>query len=257
MKILTHDNIYIQSQTKSETKGDIWFLHGLGESSLSFRAAFKLLQDTPYNLYALDLPGFGASPAQEKCKTIKQLIPILHNLISSISQHQPTHLVAHSMSGIIATELCHTDKNSKNIKSIISIDGTIIINPDVAQRLTALSPENSVQQTIAAFYEYAKLSPAIMRYISSLNFTSSLTLHHFAQETHSYGTKEKSGARFLALEIPKLYIYGKQSWTKESVEFLNDNRIKTVGIDGGHWPMIDSPEECYDTILKFIESIPV
>ncbi len=252
MKIITHDNIYIRSLTKPEAKADIWLLHGLGESSLSFRHAFDLLKDEPFNLYAPDFPGFGASPARGDCQSIKELTQILAKLIPALSSNRPVHLVGHSMSGIVATELCHLMGNANMIKSLISIDGTIVLAPEVAQRLTAVTPQTVMKIFTDTFFNYAQAFPALMSYIASLNFADATTIYNFAQETYAYSGKEKSGARYLALDLPKLYIYGRQSWSGDSVAVIETNGQPTLGIDGGHWPMIDQPEKCYNSILSFI-----
>ena len=254
MNIFVHDNIYIRSQTKPKTKADIWFLHGLGEASLCFQEAFTLLEESPYNLYAPDFPGFGASPARKDCQSIPELENILCGTISTISKDRPLHLVGHSMSGIVATEIIHS--NALNtIKSLTSIDGTIIVKPDLKERLMGLSSDNSVLETIEVFYEQALSSPALIRYIASIRHANPKTLYHFARETFHYSGKEKAGKRYMDLELKKQYIYGKQSWSDETVAFLEAHNMRVLGAQGGHWPMIDSPEACYAAILDFIEGV--
>jgi len=252
MNIFVHENIYIRSHTKPEARGDIWLLHGLGESGLCFREAFTLLKDVPYNLYAPDFPGFGASSPRKGCQSIAALVEIMQETISDISQNQGIHLVGHSMSGIVATELIHS-RGANFAKSFVNIEGTIVVPFEIAERLTSLSPENSIQQTVDVFYDQALSSPTILRYIASLNFMDPKTLYNFARETYEYSGKDKSGARYLDIKIPKLYIYGRQSWTGKTVEFLKAHDMKTYGADGGHWSMVDSPKDCYSAILNFIQ----
>ena len=252
MNILIHDNVFIRQHVKDNAKGDIWFLHGLGESSLCFREGFEFFRDMDYNLYAPDFPGFGSSPRQKDCQTIAALSGILRDVITAISQGRDIHLVGHSMAGLVMTEMCHAHSLA-HVKSIVSIDGTLIVVPEVAQRLTSLSPENSVKETYDVFYAHAQTSPALMRYIASLNFTDPRTLYNFAQETYTYSGKDRAGQRYLDLDIPRLYIYGEQSWSGESVSFLKAHDMAVFGAAGGHWPMIDSPEDCYQRILEFVE----
>ncbi len=62
MKIKTPNGLFIRHNTIEKNRQSIWFFHGFADSGLAYKEVFDSSLSTEFNLYVVDLPGFGASP---------------------------------------------------------------------------------------------------------------------------------------------------------------------------------------------------
>ena len=61
---MVQEGVFLRTHLNTKSSAHIWFLHGFGESSLSFEEAFFSELVESYSLFVPDLPGFGVSPPQ-------------------------------------------------------------------------------------------------------------------------------------------------------------------------------------------------
>ena len=65
--------------------------------------------------------------------------------------------------------------------------------------------------------------------------------------------KSEIGKIYSELAIPRVYCYGTDSLSKESVEFLKLHGLELRAFDGiGHCPMTDDSEEFYSFLYEYI-----
>jgi pimeloyl-ACP methyl ester carboxylesterase len=102
LRAFSHGQIFGESYGNGPVR--VVWLHGWGRSHRDFVAAASALADAGIASVALDLPGFGASPAPLEAggaRTYAQLVaPVLREL-----SDDPVVLVGHSFGGRIATVL--------------------------------------------------------------------------------------------------------------------------------------------------------
>jgi pimeloyl-ACP methyl ester carboxylesterase len=60
--IIAIENIFLRTKKNPGAKGDIWFIHGFGDSGQCFKEVFSSGLARRFNIFVPDLPGFGASP---------------------------------------------------------------------------------------------------------------------------------------------------------------------------------------------------
>ncbi|MBI2342480.1 MAG: alpha/beta fold hydrolase, partial [Deltaproteobacteria bacterium] len=122
MPITTYkDSVFIRFRNGNKRKPHIWFVHGFGASSDSFREAFELKHLRRYTMFAPDFPGFGSSPALRSPHNITRSAELLKKLIRKFSPQNPVILVAHSLGGLIATKLALS--LGKKISGYVNVEG--------------------------------------------------------------------------------------------------------------------------------------
>ena len=252
MDIMTHNNIFIRFYEKPDARGDVWFIHGYGESGLSYKEAFESGLANSFNLFVPDFPGFGVSPFRPESATVRDSADILIGLIGEISKGRPVFLVGHSLGGIVGTwtamELSDKVKGYANIEGNLTSDDTFI---------TGLCAR---YDDVDSFYSFllGTIIPNIegdevfQRYFASLRFAHPRALLTWAKTCVEATGDTKSGEEYSKLECDTLYIWGGKSIPGRSMEFIDSKGLDNIGFEeSGHFPMIDNTEACYRSIHDF------
>ena len=56
------NGLFFTMSTTKHTSTNIWLIHGFGDSGKAYQEVFDSALANHYNLYGVDMPGFGASP---------------------------------------------------------------------------------------------------------------------------------------------------------------------------------------------------
>lgn len=94
----------------------IW-LHGWGRSGADFRKSGEQLAARGIASLALDLPGFGASPAPQSVMGARGYAEVVARVIDEATSGQPYVLVGHSFGGRIAAVLA--SRHDTNLRGVI------------------------------------------------------------------------------------------------------------------------------------------
>jgi pimeloyl-ACP methyl ester carboxylesterase len=122
-------------------------IHGLGASSFSWRETVKAISTT-HKTYAVDLPGFGKSPAAGVAPTMRAQAVKLAEWIGKQGFSQPLNIIGHSMGGGVSLYLADP-----------AVGGTLNINKMVLLAPVAYPPENPPLGGALAALEAAIKSP--------------------------------------------------------------------------------------------------
>lgn len=97
-----------------DSKKTLVFLHGWGVNSKIFEPLFYYLKND-FEIYALDLPGFGKTPI-EKAMTLKDYADFIYKFFKKNNIKDPM-VIGHSFGGAVATKLAiiHPESLSKLI----------------------------------------------------------------------------------------------------------------------------------------------
>ncbi len=242
------------------------FVHGLGDSGLSFEDPFEDNRFDGFNLVVPDLIGYGRSsgsgdPGDYSYDSQLQRLWALINEL----ELKELIVVGHSMGGDLTTLLCASDKE-KIIKKYINIEGDVT-QYDLTISRAAVKAfergnfehwyENDFKQKLV--YEKLGNDRSGRIYYASLAFCRKEAFLDNARELVRRNTslegkfKSEIGRIFVSLEIPKVFCYGTKSLARSSLRFLNENSIKTKGFEGiGHCPMTDCSAEFYDYVYQYI-----
>ena len=257
MKIKTIDNIFIRHNEIDASKQSLWFIHGFADSGLAYREVFDSLLVNDFNIYVLDLPGFGVSPANPNFPTIKAQADLLSNIISEETKNQTDiNIVAHSIGSLIGTWI------SKHLNDRINYYFNVEGNLTEADSYFSSKPLNF--ETIEGFtnsfekeiFEAAQYEERYKRYYSSLRFATTEGMKNWSFTSQVHIKDNLCGIEFKNLNCNKIYIWGDMDTPKETQDFILENNIPNrLFKNVGHWHMLENSEAFYNFIDKTIKSV--
>ena len=242
------------------------FVHGLGDSGLSFEDPFKYKKFNKFNIIVPDLIGYGRSSGAQRKKDYgyKAQVSYLQKLIEELDIKELI-VVGHSMGGDLTTLMCVADKKGI-IKKYISIEGDVTQYDLTISRASvkALDKdkfdswyENDFKQKLV-WEKLGRLRSGRL-YYASLALTRKEAFLENAKELVKRNTsldgkfKSEIGKKFLTIKIPKVFCYGTKSLARSSLRFLQENDVPLRAFEGaGHCPMTDCPDEFYEFAYEFI-----
>ena len=256
MKIKIHDNLFIRHNEIDNNRQSIWFLHGFADSGLAYQEVFTSNIATDFNIYVVDLPGFGSSPINNDFISIKEQSDLLSHIIEKETEHRrKINIVAHSIGALIGTWVC--EKQSKKINCFFNIEGNLT-EADSYFSSKPLKFNNS-KEFISHFekeiFEIAIKEERFRRYYSSLRFASPEGMRNWSISSQEHIKNNKCGLDFKNLSCNKIYLWGDLDTPKETQDFIKKSEIPNKLYRGiGHWHMIENPKILYEDINNMIKN---
>lgn len=259
--------LYYRYNEIKSNRISLLFVHGLGDSGLSFEDVFKDKRFDKYNLVVPDHVGYGRSSSAKNKKRysydwhVKRLWKLINKL-----KLDNLIVVGHSMGGDLTTLLCDSDKTGV-IKKYVNIEG------DITQFDLTIS-KAAVQADIRGWFDRwfeLGLKKKIVFdglghlrsgriYFASLSFCRPEVLLENAIELVDRNSclegkfKSEIGKIYKELSVPRVFCYGTNSLSNETIEFLDQNNLETKAFDGiGHCPMTDCSQDFYSFLYEFIQ----
>ncbi len=247
------------------------FIHGLGDSSISFHQFFNQPEFNDFDIIMPDTLGHGKTSAAEVC-SYKLMTECLENQVGAYAQnYEKIILIPHSIAGIPATMLCHGKLKDK-------ISGIFAIETSVTQHGSFLTENleasvNASEDYNTWFDEFADdiyqkgVNDSILKiYHTGLMAVDRQAFLQIGLETRKLATKAKEeifthqiGNQFAELSIPVAYCYsnnGKSTDGNPNIPFLEQHNIQRVIIkSGSHWSAQADPENFSKALVSFIELI--
>lgn len=241
------------------------FLHGIGDSSLSYLPFLEAPELQAFNILLPDLLGYGKSSVSDDYgfeHQVKVLIEHLRALERTVGfTFDDMVLVAHSMGNIHALMLCESEMRQQ-IKAVVNVEGSVTqYGSFVSAKAAAAVEEKNFDDWFNKFCEAVILRQFVQRYPSCRSYYDSLKLCQpaaFAQNAvgiyrgyHAGAGKYTNvfGRQFVDLKLPKIYCYGDESLPPESQEFLREYHVPAqVFHTDNHFVM----QECLAEFVKFL-----
>lgn len=229
----------IHSELKS-FRPTILFIHGLGDSSATYRNYLNSNLTENYNILIPDLLGYGKSGTSSDYRFEHQIQGIEQH-IAYLEKHLAIHisdliLVAHSMGAIHATLLCES-KLKNIIKAFINVEGSITqYGSFIAENMMSAVQENNFLNWFDDFKQriiYEKLAQqciSIRPYYASLEFCDPTAFLKNGMQMIQMSRELKGqythliGKKYRELTIPKIYCYG-DTICQETLAFLQENKL--------------------------------
>jgi pimeloyl-ACP methyl ester carboxylesterase/CRP-like cAMP-binding protein len=127
MPTYTINGQIINTQEEGPANGPVAILiHGWSSSSFTWAPVLSSLSRR-YRCIAVDLPGFGRSPAPQDPPTIAGYADLIANLIEQVSE-RPVLLLGHSMGGQIGATLA--------LRQPMLVERLVLLNPSLSGRLS-------------------------------------------------------------------------------------------------------------------------
>lgn len=248
------NNIFISTKNSSNALGDIWFIHGFGGSSLSFRKLLSTNLKNHFNLFVPDFPGFGDSPFQPEKTSLESVSQVLMELIHHVSEKETIYLVTHSIGSIIGTWVAR--KLKRRIGGYFCIEGNLT-QADAYFSGLAVQYETAQQfyhEYLERIFNMSKGSEAFQKYFASVCHAHPEAMMGWSKSSVIHSNIERSGNEFASLDCDKLYYWGKENTPTQTQEFIKSSSLPNKEFsNSGHWPMIDQPDQCCQDMIDFFK----
>jgi pimeloyl-ACP methyl ester carboxylesterase len=244
------------------------FVHGLGDSGLSYEDVFSYARlADQYNIVVPDLIGYGRS-SQASAPERYSFAAHIERLWRLIEQLEADNIIllGHSMGGDITTLMCRENRGGA-IKKYINMEG------DVTQHELFISSKavdaerrgrfdkwfEDVLKYRTMFRKLGHLRSSRL-YFASLNFCRKEAFVRNARELVDLNTcldgefTSKIGEIYCQLDITRIFCYGGQSCSEETLSFLKQRKMKVKGFaEAGHSVMVDASADFYHFVADFIK----
>ena len=222
------------------------FLHGWGVSSEVFKPLYPFLGEN-FQIYALDLPGFGQTPI-EKLMTLKDYAEFVHKFLKENNIKEPI-IIGHSFGGAVAIKLALLYPN--NISKLILVSASAIRHPRYKIMLI-----NKIAGFTKLFLpeQLRKILIKLLR----LDKTDYAQINNpKLKETFKNIINEDQSPYLSNIKIPTLVIWGE----KDTVTPLQEGELIAKSIpnaklsiikNAGHFRFLENPEEFTKLIKDFI-----
>ncbi len=235
-------------------------LHELMGSCENYKAIIPYLDTAKYTYYFTDLRGYGLSKKFHGEFSSKEAASDIKNLINYLNLDS-VHILAHSMSTMIAQKLALIDTRIKQLILITPISASGVIMKEKAKNeliSDMQKNENKIEQIVeAASKRYTK---AWKDYRISMAYNSS-TLEARVGYMKMY-LEEDFRDEVSKIQIPINIIVGKYDFpvfSKNNVKKIFEIDYKNVNIlecqEAGHYPMIECPVYFATKVEQFISKV--
>ena len=260
--------MFIRHNNIMPGKKSLLFVHGLGDSGLSFEDVFRYDRFNDFNIVVPDLIGYGRSSqcSKDNGYSFDSHLARFKKLIEE-KELNDLIIIGHSMGGDLTTLMCQSDEDDM-IKKYVNIEGDVtqhdlFISGDAVKahennRFEEWFENDFMNKKI--YEDYGEFRSA-RKYYASLSFCrhdafleNSIEL---LKRNNSLTGKYKSeiGRIYCSLSIPRVFCYGTLSLSKETLSFLKENNMQVKAFeDTGHSPMVDKADEFYAFLHDYISS---
>ena len=255
--------MFVRHTPVSASRRTILFVHGLGDSSLSFLEAFQPSYLSSFNVIAPDLVGHGcSSEAADHDYSFDAQIRRLYRIVDELRISQ-FFLVGHSLGADIATHFAA--KHSNRVRGLINIEGNLT-PPDVviSKQATDAAENGDFEKWFREDFmkkvvlnKWGTRWASCQRYYASLWFCRPQAFLSSAREVRQRNSampnrvESETGLMFREVNVPKVYCWG-HSMSEQTTKLIEDRMIQDWGFkDAFHWPMIDKEQEFYRLLKDF------
>ncbi len=247
------------------SRASLLFIHGLGDSGLSFIEAFNQTSLTNYNILVPDLIGFGQSVDNDTddysfAAQLDRLVALL-----DATGIQRVHVIGHSMGGDLGTLFC--EAYPARALSLVNVEGNL--TPDdrfITSLAMKAQQEGRFEQwlledlTGGIVVNWALQWPSCIRYIASLQMCDPAAFLASAEQLYELDSPDGDGQagiigrKYQRLTLPKVYCLG-SGRSSCSQAFLDNHDLRYQSFpDAFHWVMLDMPTAFYQFLADFVAS---
>ncbi|MFC9334277.1 alpha/beta fold hydrolase [Arthrobacter sp. NPDC057009] len=231
----------------------IVLLHGFGSTKEDYAdvALYPSFAGRP--IFAYDAPGCGDS----ECSDLKKIsIPFLvKTALAALAEQgiQRFDLVGHSMGGLTSLMLAH--QHPDMVASFTDIEGNVAPEDCFLSRQIFLHPDEDPEQFLEDFIARNWAAP----FYSSPLYATSVRYKVRARAVRGIfesmvDLSDNAGLmeKFLALPLPRMFMYGEQNKTLSYLAHLASNGVVLAEIPhSGHFPMYSNAPEMWRRIAAF------
>ena len=253
-KIFSIEYFFRQGQKES-----IVLLHGLGGAKENYYEACKSDALTDHTLIFFDNPGTGNSTYYDDfLLTVDDLVAISSLFIQQLAL--PNFILCGTSMGGLTTLLYLKTEGYSNVKAYINIEGNLL-------------PEDCMFSSKVVTYDFgtfandvfpktildmkAKGNTGYHIIANNLQLNTNVTAYYnYCFQTVEYSATGNLLKQFIALNIPKIFIYGQEN---NSLSYIPELIKKGVNVkeisNSNHFIFYDNPKELYEVIGDFVNEL--
>lgn len=249
---------FMQHSALLPKRKTLLFLHGIGDSSLSYLPFFQTQALNQFNILVPDLLGHGKSSSSNDYSFQMQstrIINQIHALQKQVGFNlNDIILIPHSMASIHATLLCDSTLKTQ-ITGLINVEGSLTQYGSFVSE--AVVKEAELDHFDSWFHKFKEITifeklikefPVCRSYYASLQYCHPQAFLQNALELREISLTTP-GKLYSGLDLPKIYCYGDKSLCKESIAFLRENNLTTrIFHTNNHFLML----ACFDEFAAFV-----
>jgi pimeloyl-ACP methyl ester carboxylesterase len=247
------DGWFVRETRPAEPAATIFYVHGLGESGLSFEGLLAAPELASFRQVAPDLPGYGRSAWPQRAPSIDETVDALAAFWRRRGE-APAVVVGHSLGGVLGQLLA--ERHPGLVLALVDVDGNKAGADAVFSGRAAAEP---LEEFVAAGFD--RLREAVYRtgrkeraqrgYYASLRLADPRVFHRHSVDLVALSHGEDLATRLAALPMPKYYVAGAPGGASaRSLELLRRAGVPTIAIaPSGHWPFLDQPT-LFATLLR-------
>jgi pimeloyl-ACP methyl ester carboxylesterase len=240
-------------------KETILFIHGLGGAKENYLESCKADSLAEHTLICFDNPGTGNSTYYDDfLLDVDDLTQITSLFIEQLNITKFI-LCGTSMGGL--TTLLYLKRGGlAKVKAYINIEGNLMPEDCMfSSKVVTFDYDTFRNQifpnTIVDMKNNGNTGYHIIANNLQLN-TNVKSYYNYSFQTVEYSATGELLNQYLAMEIPRVFIYGRENCSLSYIPKLlqNDMTVKEIS-DSNHFVFYDNPKELYDTIGDFISNL--
>jgi pimeloyl-ACP methyl ester carboxylesterase len=234
----------------------ILFIHGLGGAKENFYAAFQSAALRDCTLLAFDNPGTGLAEFDPQRTPDVSALADIAQLVSERLLPSGYFVCAASMGGLIAL-LKFRRHGTQGIQGFINIEGNLLPEDCMFSRHTASYnveefTSEAFPKTITDLLRSPHTGDRQIAHNLAMN-TDARAYHAYSHETVHESDTGRLIEEFLALPVPRLFLYGEVNRSLSYLERLRASDVEVTEISGAaHFLFYDNPVETYAVIGEFV-----
>ncbi len=229
-------------------------LHGFSDSGLMFLPLFKSDALRDFELIAVDLPGFGASPRKAGVGTVHEFAETVAALANAISPKQSVALVGHSIASAIAVAAAGILPS--RVLGILSIEGNLTEEDAYFSGRAADwdDPTEFKTHFLGDIWALAQGQQILRRYYGGVVMADPQAMWDLGRDAKRIGRDNAAGEAYRKLAIPNLYYWSRENTAKATQDYIASNKIAGLEFaNASHWPTVDATDETARVISSFFK----
>lgn len=239
--------------------GTLLYIHGLGESALSFERLMVDRRLTAWDHLAPDLPGCGKSPWHLAPMGLEGFADHLTGWIGSRPE-ETFVLVGHSMGGVVGTFLA--ERLGGRVRGFVNIEGNIseedcTFSARAAEWTADEFAREGHARLLGEVYRGGRDREDLRVYYPSLRLADPHQYHLNSLELVEVSREHTLAPRMAALACPGIYLLGDPGGTGTYSRSL----LTAVGVSwtaiphAGHWVYLDQPDRFTEALAAFLDRL--
>lgn len=231
--------------------GTVLWLHAYCCGKEDFGPAFSNELLDGYALAAFDFPGSSNSPyPTERSYNFDDLVEITKEFIEHLGLKNVV-VNGHSTGSLVASLLA--ERYPGLVKAVVSVEGNMDLGDCwLTKKIAGNSYEEFIKSILPEYLKSLK-GGRIEVYGEHLRRANPKSCFDYADSVLKYS--EKGLETFLALKLPKLYIYCSENLSLSYLPILKkETRVAEVP-NSNHWPIYDNPRAFFEVLSGFLKNL--